>query len=89
MANTQSSRGARKSIIGQVVSDRPEKTILVEVGRRVPHPLYGKVVRRTSKLAVHDEANDAHVGDRVAIMETRPLSKTKRWRLVRVVERAR
>ena len=88
MANTHS-RGARKSAVGQVVSDRSDKTILVEVGRRVPHPLYGKVVRRSSKFAVHDEANEAHLGDRVSIMETRPLSKTKRWRLVSVIERAK
>lgn len=83
------SRGRRKAVVGQVVSDRPDKTILVEVGRRVPHPLYGKVVRRTSRFAAHDESNEARVGDRVSIMETRPISKTKRWRLVRVVERAR
>ena len=76
-------------MVGQVVSDRSDKTILVEVGRRVPHPLYGKVVRRSSKFAVHDERNEAHVGDRVSIMETRPLSKTKRWRLVSVIEKAR
>ena len=88
MANTQS-RGRRKIVVGQVVSDRPDKTITVEVGRRVPHPLYGKVVRRTSRFAAHDETNDAHTGDRVSIVESRPLSKTKRWRLVRVIERAR
>ena len=76
-------------MVGQVVSDRSDKTILVEVGRRVPHPLYRKVVRRSSKFAVHDEGNEAHVGDRVSIMETRPLSKTKRWRLVSVIEKAR
>jgi len=76
-------------VVGQVVSDRSDKTILVEVGRRVPHPLYRKVVRRSSKFAVHDEGNEAHVGDRVSIMETRPLSKTKRWRLVSVIEKAR
>jgi small subunit ribosomal protein S17 len=88
LANTQS-RGRRKIVVGQVVSDRPDKTITVEVGRRVPHPLYGKVVRRTSRFAAHDETNDAHTGDRVSIVESRPLSKTKRWRLVRVIERAR
>jgi small subunit ribosomal protein S17 len=65
-----------------------DKTVLVRVDRKVRHPLYGKTVRRSSKFAAHDEQNDAHVGDTVRLMETRPLSKTKRWRVVEVVERA-
>jgi small subunit ribosomal protein S17 len=66
-----------------------EQTVLVRIDRQVRHPLYGKTVRRSSKLAAHDEQNDAHVGDTVRVMETRPLSKTKRWRLVEIVERAK
>ena len=72
-----------------VVSDGMDKTVLVRIDRQVTHPLYGKTVRRSSKLAAHDEANDAHVGDTVRVMETRPLSKTKRWRVVEVIERAK
>jgi small subunit ribosomal protein S17 len=81
-------RGRRKVRTGVVVSDKMDKTVLVRIDRQVRHPLYGKTVRRSSKLAAHDEANDAHVGDTVRVMETRPLSKTKRWRVVEVVERA-
>ena len=81
-------RGARKSRTGMVVSDKMDKTVLVRIDRQMRHPLYGKIVRRSSKLAAHDEANDAHVGDMVRVMETRPLSKTKRWRVVEIVERA-
>ena len=87
MAGTQG-RGRRKTRIGQVVSDRPYKTVVVEVSRRVSHPLYGKVVRRRSKFAVHDENNEARLGDTVLIMETRPLSRTKRWRLVEILKKA-
>ena len=82
-------RGYRKVREGVVVSDKMEKTIVVEVEDRVKHGLYGKVIRRTSKLKAHDEAGVAGVGDRVQIMETRPLSATKRWRLVSVLEKAK
>ena len=83
------SRSRRKVREGLVVSDKMDKTVVVTVEDRVKHALYGKVLRRTSKLKAHDEQNDAKEGDTVEIMETRPLSKTKRWRLVRVVERTK
>jgi small subunit ribosomal protein S17 len=82
-------RGRRKVRVGVVVSDAMDKTVLVRVDRKVRHPLYKKTVARSSKLAAHDENNEAHVGDTVRVMETRPLSKTKRWRIVEVVERAK
>ena len=82
-------RGYRKSRRGYVVSDKMDKTIVVEVEDRVKHPLYGKVIRRTSKLKVHDAENTAGVGDLVLISETRPLSATKRFRLVEVLEKAK
>jgi small subunit ribosomal protein S17 len=82
-------RGYRKVREGLVVSDKMEKTIVVEVEDRVKHALYAKVIRRTTKLKVHDEQGIAGIGDRVQIMETRPLSATKRWRLVEVVEKAK
>ena len=82
-------RGDRKTRRGYVVSDKMDKTVVVEVEDRVKHPLYGKVIRRTSKLKVHDEQNSAGVGDRVLLMETRPLSATKRWRLVEILEKAK
>ena len=82
-------RGYRKVREGLVVSDKMEKTIVVEVEDRVKHALYGKVLRRTSKLKAHDEQNQCGVGDRVLIMETRPLSATKRWRVVEVLEKAK
>jgi small subunit ribosomal protein S17 len=82
-------RGRRKVRVGVVVSDAMEKTVVVRIDRQVRHPLYGKTIRRSSKLAAHDEANDAHVGDTVRVTETRPVSKTKRWRVVEVVERAK
>jgi len=88
-ATTGVERGRRKVRTGVVVSDAMDKTVLVRIDRQVRHPLYGKTVRRSSKLAAHDEANDAHVGDTVRVMETRPLSKTKRWRVVEIVERAK
>jgi len=81
-------RGRRKLRTGVVVSDKADKTVLVRIDRQVRHPKYDKTVRRSSKLAAHDEGNDAHIGDTVRVMETRPLSKTKRWRVVEVVERA-
>ena len=90
MTNEQiASRNARKSRTGIVVSDKMEKTVVVAIQRRVPHPIYGKMVTRTKRLKAHDEANSAKVGDTVRIVETRPLSKDKRWRLVEIVERAR
>ena len=83
------SRTNRKTRVGLVVSDAMDKTIVVAVHTKVPHPLYGKTVNKTTKFKAHDEENTAKVGDRVRIMETRPLSRDKRWRLVEVVERAR
>jgi small subunit ribosomal protein S17 len=82
-------RTNRKVRTGVVVSEKMDKTVLVQIDRKVRHPLYQKTVRRSNKLAAHDESNDAHVGDTVRVMETRPLSKTKRWRVVEVVERAK
>jgi small subunit ribosomal protein S17 len=82
-------RGYRKARRGYVVSDKMDKTVVVEVEDRVKHPLYGKVLRRTTKVKVHDGANAAGVGDLVLIMETRPLSATKRWRLVEILEKAK
>ena len=86
---TSSERSRRKVRTGVVVSDAMDKTVLVRVDRSVRHALYQKTVKRSSKLAAHDETNDAHVGDTVRVMETRPLSKTKRWRVVEVLERAK
>ncbi|MDH7570907.1 MAG: 30S ribosomal protein S17 [Armatimonadota bacterium] len=85
----QPRRGLRKEREGVVVSDKMEKTVVVAVSRRVRHPLYGKTITRTRKFKAHDEENSAHVGDRVRIMECRPLSKEKRWRVVEIVERAK
>jgi small subunit ribosomal protein S17 len=82
-------RNARKTRIGMVVSDKMQKTVVVSIERRVQHPVYGKMVRRTRKLKAHDEQNEAKTGDTVRIMETRPLSKDKRWRVVEIIERAR
>lgn len=82
-------RGYRKSARGYVVSDKMDKTIVVEVEDRVKHPLYGKVLRRSSKLKAHDEQNTAGIGDLVEIHETRPTSATKRWRLVEIIEKAK
>ena len=82
-------RSRRKVRVGVVVSDKMDKTVLVRIDRRVRHPLYKKTVARSNKLAAHDETNDAHVGDMVKVMETRPLSKSKRWRVVEIVERAK
>jgi small subunit ribosomal protein S17 len=82
-------RGRRKVRTGVVVSDGMDKTVVVRIDRAFRHPLYGKTVRRSKKLAAHDEANEAHVGDRVRVVETRPVSKSKRWRLVEIVERAK
>ena len=91
MTNQQqtTARGARKSRTGLVVSDKMDKTVVVAIERRVPHPVYGKMVTRTNRLKAHDEENSAKVGDTVRIVETRPLSKDKRWRVVEIVNRAR
>jgi small subunit ribosomal protein S17 len=85
----EEARGFRKTREGLVVSDKMSKTVVVEVEDRVRHSLYGKTIRRTSKLKAHDEANDCGVGDRVLLMETRPLSATKRWRVVEILEKAK
>ena len=82
-------RGMRKTRIGVVVSDKMDKTIVVEIRTRVKHPLYGKIMNRTSKIKAHDEENQCGIGDTVKIMETRPLSKEKRWRLVEIIEKAK
>ena len=87
--NAAQERGTRKTRTGLVVSDKMAKTVVVAIERRVPHPVYGKMVRRTTKLKAHDEQNEAKTGDTVRIMETRPLSKDKRWRVVEIIERAR
>ena len=83
------SRNARKERVGLVVSSKMDKSITVAIERRMKHPMYGKFVKQTTKLMAHDETNDAGEGDTVRIMETRPLSKNKRWRLVEVIERAK
>ena len=82
-------RNYRKTRIGKVVSDKMDKTIVVAIEYNVKHKLYSKIVKRTYKLKAHDELNAAHIGDRVKVMETRPLSKDKRWRLVEIVEKAK
>jgi small subunit ribosomal protein S17 len=82
-------RAMRKTRIGLVVSDKMQKTVVVAIERRVPHPVYGKMMTRTTRLKAHDEENAAKAGDTVRIMETRPMSKDKRWRLVEIVSRAR
>jgi small subunit ribosomal protein S17 len=82
-------RGIRKTRVGVVVSDKMDKTVVVEIRTRVKHPLYGKIMNRTEKFKAHDEENSCGVGDTVRIMETRPLSKDKRWRLVEIVEKAK
>jgi small subunit ribosomal protein S17 len=87
--STETARNARKTREGLVVSDKMDKTVVVEVEDRVKHGLYGKVIRRTSKLKAHDEQNACGIGDRVLLMETRPLSATKRWRIVEILEKAK
>jgi small subunit ribosomal protein S17 len=86
---TPKPRGRRKTRIGYVVSDKMQKTIVVELENRMRHPLYGKIIRTTTKVKAHDENSIAGIGDRVSLMETRPLSATKRWRLVEILERAK
>ena len=80
---------SRKTRVGKVVSDKMDKTIVVSVADRVKHPLYNKIIKRTYKLKAHDENNECGIGDTVRVMETRPLSKDKRWRLVEIVEKAK
>ena len=89
MTETVATRNRRKTRVGRVVSDRMEKTIVVSIERLVKHPTYGRYVRRRSKFKVHDEKNECKIGDLVRFMETRPISKDKRWRFVEVVERAK
>lgn len=84
-----SDRALRKTRVGQVVSDKMDKTVVVAVERLVKHPLYGRIVKATTRLKAHDEANQCKVGDKVQVMECRPLSKDKRWRVVNVVEKAK
>jgi small subunit ribosomal protein S17 len=86
---TPKPRGRRKTRIGYVVSDKMQKTIVVELEDRMRHPLYGKIIRTTKKVKAHDEDSVAGIGDRVSLMETRPLSATKRWRLVEILEKAK
>jgi small subunit ribosomal protein S17 len=88
-ASKEQTRGFRKVREGRVVSDKMDKTVVVSVEDRVKHALYGKVMRRTSKLKAHDEKNECGIGDRVLLMETRPLSATKRWRVVEILEKAK
>ena len=84
-----SERTFRKTRVGKVVSDKMEKTIVVAVSDRKTHPLYKKIIRTTYKLKAHDENNECHIGDTVRVMETRPLSKDKRWRLVEIIDKAK
>ena len=84
-----SERNMRKTVVGKVVSDKMDKTIVVAIQDNVRHPLYNKIVKRTYKLKAHDENNECNIGDTVKVMETRPLSKDKRWRLVDIVEKAK
>lgn len=86
---TETERNSRKVRLGTVVSDKMDKTVVVEVARQFPHRLYGKIIKRTKKFKAHDEENSCGIGDIVRIMETRPFSKQKRWRVVEIVERAR
>ena len=86
---SENTRAFRKTRVGQVVSDKMDKTIVVAIEDHVRHPLYGKIVKKTYKLKAHDEENTCGIGDTVRVMETRPLSKDKRWRLVEIIERAK
>jgi small subunit ribosomal protein S17 len=88
-ASMSEQRGLRKTRVGKVISDKMDKTVVVEVKTRVRHPLYGKIMNQSTKLKVHDENNACGIGDTVSVMETRPLSKTKRWRVVEIVEKAK
>ncbi|MBN1155867.1 30S ribosomal protein S17 [candidate division KSB1 bacterium] len=82
-------RGNRKTKIGIIISDKMDKSRVIAVNRLVKHPLYNKIVRKTSKFMIHDENNESHLGDKVKVMETRPLSKRKRWRLIEILEKAK
>ena len=82
-------RALRKTRVGRVVSDKMDKTIVIAIEDHVKHPVYGKIIKRTVKIHAHDEANECSIGDKVEVMETRPLSKTKRWRLVQIIEKAK
>ena len=82
-------RALRKTRVGRVVSDKMDKTIVIAIEDHVKHPVYGKIIKRTVKIHAHDEANECGIGDKVEVMETRPLSKTKRWRLVEIIEKAK
>ncbi len=82
-------RALRKTRVGRVISDKMDKSIVIAIEDHVKHPVYGKIVKRTKKIHAHDENNECGIGDTVEVMETRPLSKTKRWRLVRIVEKAK
>ena len=88
-AKAESERNARKERIGRVTSNKMQKTITVAIDRKVKHPMYGKFMNKTKKLTVHDEKNECGIGDTVRVMETRPLSKNKRWRLVEIIEKAK
>ena len=82
-------RALRKTRVGKVVSDKMDKTVVIAIEDHVKHPVYGKIVKRTSKIHAHDENNECGIGDTVEVMETRPLSKTKRWRVVQIIEKAK
>ena len=84
-----SERNMRKTMVGKIVSDKMDKTVVVAIEDSVKHPLYNKIVKRTYKLKAHDEKNECKIGDKVRVMETRPLSKDKRWRLVEIIEKAK
>lgn len=89
MAETTTERNLRKTRVGKVVSNKMDKTIVVAIEDNVKHPKYGKIIKRTLKIHAHDENNECDIGDKVLVMETRPLSKTKRWRLVRIIEKVK
>lgn len=88
-AKAESERNARKERIGRVTSNKMQKTITIAIDRKVKHPMYGKFMNKTKKLTVHDEKNECNIGDTVRVMETRPLSKNKRWRLIEIIEKAK
>ncbi|MBR3423341.1 MAG: 30S ribosomal protein S17 [Clostridia bacterium] len=85
----ENTRNLRKTRVGKVISDKMNKTVVVAIEDNVKHPTYGKIIKRTSKIHAHDENGECRIGDKVEVMETRPLSKTKRWRLVRIIEKAK
>ena len=85
----ENTRNLRKTRVGKVISDKMEKTVVVAIEDNVKHPTYGKIIKRTSKVHAHDENNECQIGDKVEVMETRPLSKTKRWRVTRIIEKVK